>query len=282
MAGTTPKSRALGAELRKAREAVDGLSVRAMALRLGYAHPTVSRWETGDRTPSEADVAAFLTVADAPVDVRQALVEMSRDTDAAHWLSVGMPEQQGQLSALLEIERTAQTIVAVSPLLIPGLLQAGPYARAVMIAAEVPREEIDLKVAVRVGRRESITRKEPVELRAFLWEPVLLELIGGEEVMLEQLAFLLEMGERSNVELRVIPTRTTWHPGLEGPFSIAQFADRGSIVHLENKISGLFLHEPNEVGPYERALNRVEEVAMSPTDTAELIADVIKGKETTR
>jgi hypothetical protein len=193
-----------------------------------------------------------------------------------------MPEQQQQLAALLEIENTATTITNWSPLLVPGLLQTGAYARAIMIGAEVPHDQIDMRVAVRVGRRETITRKNPVRLVAVVYEPVLSQLIGGPDVMTDQLSALLEYGGRHNVELRVIPTRCGWHPGLEGPFSMYEFDGRDAIVHIENRISGLFLHEPNEVEKYGSAAKKVVDLAMSPEETAELIANVINDEETTK
>jgi len=280
MAGTTPKARALGVELRKSREAA-GYSVRQFAAMLDTSHATISRWETGQRTPTPEDVAAYLAKAGVSAVTRQQLVDLARDADGPHWLSVGMPEQQRQLAGLLEVERTANRITTVSTLLIPGLLQTGDYARAIMRAADVPASEIDTRVAVRLGRRDAITRRNPAQLVAFVAESVLHAEIGGPAVMLDQLHALLEHAERPNVELRVIPTKTDWHPGLDGPFSLVEASDRAPVVHLENRISGLFLHEPAEVEIYRVAVNRVSEVAMSAKDSATLIADVINSRETT-
>lgn len=279
MAGTTPKARALGAELRSARIAA-GVGVRQLADQLETSHATVSRWETGQRAPKPEDVAAYLAKVGASAEQREQLIELARDPDGPHWLSVGMPEQHRQLAALLEIERTASAITTVSPLLIPGLLQTADYARAIMTTGGVPASEIDTRVAVRLGRREAIERKSPAQLRAFIGEAVLYQLIGGSEVMTDQLQALVQYGERPNVDVRIIPTRCGWHPGLEGPFSLAEFTDRNSVVHLENRISALFLHEPDEVKAYEEAVDRVSEVAMGSAESSELIAHVINAMET--
>ncbi|WP_232212837.1 DUF5753 domain-containing protein [Saccharomonospora saliphila] len=192
-----------------------------------------------------------------------------------------MPEQHRQLAGLLEVERTATRIITVSTLLIPGLLQTGDYARAIMHAADVPASEVDTRVAVRLGRREAITRREPAHLEAYIAEPVLHAEIGGCSVMVDQLHTLVEHSDRPNVALHVIPTSTDWHPGLDGPFSLAEMPDRGPVVHLENRISGLFLHEPDEIEVYQSAVDRVRKVAMSAEESATLIANVINGKETT-
>lgn len=280
MAGTTPKARALGAELRKARQAAK-LGVRELAAMLETSHATISRWETGQRSPLPEDVSAYAAKVGASAEVRQQLIDLARDADGPHWLSVGMPEQQRQLAGLLEVERTATRITTVSTLLIPGLLQTGDYARAIMHAADVPAGEVDTRVAVRLGRREAITGRNPAQLVAYLGESVLHAEIGGPEVMADQLDALLDTTKRPNIEIRIIPTRSDWHPGLDGPFSIAEASDRGPVVHLENRISGLFLHEPDEVEVYQSAVDKVNKTAMSVEESIALIARVVDGKETT-
>lgn len=275
MAGTTPKSRALGAELRKAREAA-GLTVRGLGDLLEISHATVSRWETGDRTVKPENVSAYLVACKAPAELRDELVEMSRSTGGTRWLSMDMPEQKHQLAALLEIEANATAIWNVAPLLVPGLLQTGEYVFAVMKESGVPADEIHTRVATRVGRQHAITRRRsPVMLHAFIGEAVLHGGIGGAEVMSDQLDALLELGRLPNVAIRVIPTTSVWHAGLEGMFTYTESADGSPVVHLETRVSGLFLHEPEDVRAYKDALPRLAEVAMSPADSAELIAEVL-------
>jgi hypothetical protein len=290
MAGTrSTKAITLGARMRDARLLyMPDSTARSMCEPLGVKHPTVSRWETGERGPRPEDVAAFMVAIGAPAALREELVEMSRDTTSRQWLAMnvdGIPEQRGHFAAMLEIERTARKLTHVAPLLVPGLLQTEEYARAVFTAADVPTSLIDTRVAVRIGRQAALTRREPLTLLAFLWEPVLHALLGGDEVMAEQLRHLLAVSERPNVDVRIIPTRTPWNPGWEGPFSVAEFdpdSDRGVTVQLENKVSALFLDRPDEVEPYLKAGRRAEEVAISSEESAELIASVINGKETTR
>ncbi|MGW4127931.1 helix-turn-helix domain-containing protein [Amycolatopsis japonica] len=284
MAGTRgTKATTLGAQLRDARlKYAPDSNTRTMCEPLGVKHPTVSRWETGERAPRPEDVAAYMVAIGAPAELREKLVDMARDTSRKPWLTMTVgrnPEEQTQFAAMLEIERTARRITHVAPLLVPGLLQTPEYARAVFVESGVPVELIDTRVAVRIGRQAALTRRNPLHLRAFLWEPVLHALLGGEETMVDQLQHLVDAANRPNIEIRIIPTQTPWNPGWEGPFSVAEFADdveRGPVVQLENKVSALYLDEPAEVAPYEKAGERAEEVAISPEKSVELIASVIK------
>jgi transcriptional regulator with XRE-family HTH domain len=281
MAGTTPKARAIGAELRRAREDA-GLSARQLAIKLGVAHTTVGRWESGERGPRPTDVATVLTALGASNALREELVELSRDSDGRHWVASGLPEQQRALAALLELERDANRIVTISPLLVPGLLQTSGYARAIMIAAKVDPVEIETRVAVRLGRRDVITRRQrPVRFLAVVDETALHRNIGGRAVMLDQLRALDEASRWGNVELRIVPVDSGWHPALEGPFVFIEFADRPPVVQVENRRSALFFHEPMDVETYQQAIDRVIDVTMSPADTRGQIAAVIDELERT-
>ncbi|MEV4602234.1 helix-turn-helix transcriptional regulator [Amycolatopsis sp. NPDC049253] len=280
MAGTSPRARAIGAELRRAREDA-GLSARTLAARIGVAHTTVGRWESGERSPRPTDVATVLGALGTDHELREELVELSRNTDGRHWVASGLPEQQRQLAALLELERDATRIVNVSPLLIPGLLQTSGYARAIIGAGGVPAGEIETRVAVRIGRRDVIMRRErPAELLALVDESALRRNIGGPAVMAEQLRALDEASCWSNVTLRAIPESAGWHPALEGPFDVLEFVDRTPVVQIENRRSALFFHESVDVEAYRLATDRVQDIAMSPDETRAFIADVLGNLET--
>jgi hypothetical protein len=274
----------LGAQMRDARrEYMPGSSTRSVCDPLGVKHPTVSRWETGERAPRPEDVAAFMTVIGAPADLRETLVDLARDiartTSRRPFL-----EDHGQYAAMLEIERTARELVHIAPALVPGMLQTPDYARAVYLGAGVAPELINTRVAVRIGRQAALTRREPLLYRAYIWEPVIYAMVGGKPTMEEQLQHLVDIGQRPNVDIRIVPTRAAWNPGWEGPFSIATFPEsieRAPVVQLENKVSALYYDQTAEVARYLRDAKRAEEVAISPEESAELIASVINGKETT-
>jgi transcriptional regulator with XRE-family HTH domain len=280
MGGNTSKARALGAELKAARQKTP-MSIRQLAEVLNKNHATVARWEAGDRSPQVEDVASYLTAVGVNGDRYQEILDLARDTDGSHWLGVGMPEQQRQLAALLDFERDATGIIDVSPLLVCGILQTADYARAIMRAGEVPPQEIESRVAMRLGRRDALQRETPACLTALIGEAALDAAIGGPKIMADQLRYLAKVAQWPTVDLRVIPLRADWHPAMEGPFTIVEFPKAAPIVHLENRISGLYLHERRDVDSYLQAAERVLHIAMSPDDSSELIAEKINRLEST-
>ncbi|GAB3473824.1 transcriptional regulator with XRE-family HTH domain [Amycolatopsis cihanbeyliensis] len=269
----TPKARALGAALAEARRE-RGLSQRGLATKTGKSPGTIARWETGDRVPDPEDVAAVLTALEISGERYADIHAMATGTREPRWLAVTLPEQRQQLNALLECGRTATTVTDVSPLLVPGVLQNSEYVRAIMEAGGVPQDEVETRVAVRVGRRELITRAEPAEFVALLGEAALRQVIGSREVLVKQLRYLLELGELPNVHLRVLPFDSGWHPALEGPFVLIESTEDDPVVHLELRDTGLFLHEPEDVARYRRAIDAIGAVALDPRESAGLIAGI--------
>ena len=273
----TAKARALGAELRAARKAA-GLSQRAVAEQLGVHQTTLVHWERGTHAPSPGDVARYLRAVGVDDDRLAALVEMATGAGDVIWVSVDMPDLQRQLAALLQFERMATRIVDVSPLLVPGLLQTADYTRGVMEG--MPPEEVEMRVAVRQGRQQVLTRPDqPVQFLALIGESALRAGVGGPQVMAGQLRHLLRVAALPNVDLRVIPLFTRWNPAMEGPFVLFEFAAADPIVHLEVRTTSLYVHRPSDVQSYREAADRVLERAMSPEESIELIEQQLKGLE---
>lgn len=259
------------------------MNLRTFAQRLERDPSVLSRWETGERTPAVDQVAKMLTLLDVSSDTYDEIISLTRGTYDSRWLAVTLPEQRQQLATLLDLEQTAARITTTSPLLVPGLLQTAGYIRGIMSVA-VPANEVTTRVAVRIGRKEVLTRSEPVSLVAIVGEGALRQRIGTRQVMAEQMRHLLDMAKRANVEIRVLGYDTGWHPALEGPFNVLDplpGEQNIAVVHLENRRSGLFLHEEDDVDTYRQAAEMVCSLAMSPKDSLGLIAELAERWETT-
>ncbi len=241
------------------------------AEQLGKPAPTLSRWETGQRTPRPEDVAQILTVLGVTGERFDDILGLTRNADSSSWLANSLPEQRLMLEALLRFERDAEKITNVAPLLVPGPLQTADYVRAIMTGGGVPRDEIESRIAIRLGRRESL---RDIERTAYIGQAALTQHIGGQDVLCGQLEFLLEMSKE--VELRILPFAANWHPALEGPWYLIQSVEGTNVVYLENRRSGLFLHEEADIVAYQVALSLVRQAAMNVEESRRLIADEIK------
>jgi transcriptional regulator with XRE-family HTH domain len=288
---------ALGAAIRQARVA-KGLLLRELAAAISRDIGVLSRWETGERTPKPEQVAQILTKLDVEGSEYEDIMTLAYGTAESQWVAISLPEQRRQMTAYVHWEQNATRIVEVAPLLVPGILQTGDYIKAIMSAPGVPVGEIASRMTARIGRRDVIDREnQPASLLVLLGQGALNQNIGGRQTMLGQLRHLLEMAARPNIEVRFVPDRAGWHPGLEGAFALIYSAaaasarpraskqdapDTVSIVFVGTRRSVLMLHEDTDVAAYTRAVDRVLAVSRTPDSSAKFIADVYNRMEKQR
>src|SRR2546423_1571051 len=82
---TTARSRELGEELRRVREAAD-FNASRLARKLGWSPSRVSRLESGKRGASELDVAIFLAVCGVTGPKLDRLLELCKEAYTQTWL----------------------------------------------------------------------------------------------------------------------------------------------------------------------------------------------------
>jgi transcriptional regulator with XRE-family HTH domain len=267
----------LGDALKEARTSRD-ISLRKLAVLMGRKESDsglISRWETNERTPKPDDVATIIEVLEIGDDEATELMALATNAGlSGRWHAVTVAERRQQMNALLAAERTATTVTHLAPLLIPGVLQTSGVIRAIMADAEVPANEIDERVAIRIGRRDLITRKNPATLDVLLGEAAIRHVIGGRDVWLEQLDYLAEMTELPNVEVRIIPFTAGWTPAHTGPFILFDSDQAPSIVSLELHRDGLMLYADEDIAAHRARAETTRRKAWSTAKSLDLIAKV--------
>jgi transcriptional regulator with XRE-family HTH domain len=280
---TTARSRGLGAEVRKLRKNA-GLRLEELAELCGWSRATFGRIESGDKVPTDTEIAIVLGTLGVKGNERKRLLELASDAHQTHWWEVGYSELPSQLVSLLEFERTATKITDLALGFIPGLLQTADYARAVIATGGVSECTLESRVSLRLGRQSVLTRKKPVELHALIDESVLHRPVGGGDVMAEQLRHLIRVGQRPHVTIQVVPFSAGEHCGLNGSNMILEFQRQRPIVHLEHRRSAIFVDEPEDTFLFLKAASSVAKAALSSTDSVELISSrtkVMEGRDET-
>jgi transcriptional regulator with XRE-family HTH domain len=277
----TPRAKALCAALREARLA-SGIGLRELARKIQISHTDLSLWENGRRVPRLESVVMVLTAIGTPAEERNRIIELARNVRERNWLTVGVEGISHELAGVIECERSATAITEWSPAIVPGLLQVPEYTRATMQAAEIPPDDVDIRVMVRAGRCEVITRHDPVEYVALLDEAALYEAIGSLPIRVHQLRHLREMAERPNITVQIVPARIGWHPGLAGPFVLYDFPDTPPVVYLEHYSSAAFIPTKHDVERYRKAADKLRAIAMTPADSSAFVAKVIEEMEDSR
>ncbi|MFK3985066.1 helix-turn-helix domain-containing protein [Micromonospora sp. NPDC050397] len=269
----TVVGRGLGGELRQLRKA-KGLTGAAVSAQLGWQPSRLSRMETGQQGIPPEDVASLLVVYGVIGDERKRLLAMSeRGKDRGWWETYGSGLTPWSRT-FIRFETEAIRIVNWEPMLVPGLLQIPDYTKAIMRACDIPDADAQIRVAARLGRQAILSRDEPPELHVIVDESALRRVLGGPRVMARQLRHLVETAERPNVTVSVLPFGVGGHIGVDGPFVILDFVRDPAVVHLEHRMSSLFLEEPAQVDAFRSAADKLTRMALSPARSVEFVARV--------
>jgi hypothetical protein len=227
--------------------------------------------ETGQQGIRVEDAAALLVVYGVIGAERGRLLAMAeRHRERGWWETFGAGLTPWSRT-FMRLESDAVRLVSWQPLLVPGLLQTSAYTMAVMSSAGVTGTDARDRVAARLGRQAILARDEPPELHVIMDEMVLRRVLGSRQVMARQLRHLAELAERPNITAQVVPLSVGGHTGLDGPFLIMDFARDASVVHLEHKMSSNYLEEPDHVAVFRREVDRLAEVALSPSESIEFV-----------
>lgn len=253
-----------------------GQTGRRTAALLEWSESKVSRVLTGHITLSEADLSAFMAVIGVTGKERTRLLRLAREQDTPGWLQQHGSNVPEQLKTLIDHESKATEILAFEPIRVPGLLQTGDYARCLLErSATVPPNEVQDRVAARLGRRNTFSRTDRARFTFFIHEFALRLPVGGSEVMSEQLHELLRMGVRSYIDIRVIPAAFGAHAAMAGACRLMTFEEFRPVVYVEEQTAGHFLEEPNEIAAYRGIFDALADCALDEGESRDWIAAMV-------
>jgi hypothetical protein len=139
------------------------------------------------------------------------------------------------------------------------------------------KHEVERLAKLRMARKETLTRPESPTFWAVLDEAVLRRLIGGRDVLRDQILALLEACDNPNVRLQVIPFDSGGHAAAGGAFSILRFPheELDDVVYIEHLTSALYLDKREDVDDYAAAFGRLIIEAAPPARTPEILKAVL-------
>jgi hypothetical protein len=249
------------------------LNGKRTAALLGWSESRVSRLLTGQLTVPEIDISAFLGLCHISGPERARLLRLAREQDTPGWLQQHGSHLPEQLTTLIDHETKATDITDFEAIRVPGLLQTGDYARALLERiANVPTGEVQGRVAARLARRNLFSKPDRPEFTFFVHEFVLHLPVGGSEIMSEQLHELLRMGVRSYITIRVIPAAFGAHAGTTGSCRLMEFSEFKPVAYVEEETAGHFLEEPDEIAAYRKIFADLADCALGERESRDLIA----------
>ncbi|MFF7311648.1 Scr1 family TA system antitoxin-like transcriptional regulator [Streptomyces sp. NPDC008137] len=260
-----------------------GLAQDQAARAVGFSPAKLSRIESGKgrRPPTENDVRALLRLYNTgEYEVSVLLKLLRRAGEPGWWQRYDKRLMPEWFDRLVGLQEAAATIRTFEIQYVPGLLQTPAYTRAVVERGlpNAPAGEVERRVELRKHRARLLLRQEAPQLWAVIDESVLLRVLGSTDVMREQLAHLVEMAERPNVTVQIVPLSVTNASAPAIPVTYLRFGglDLPDVVYLEHIKSANFLEDRDETEEYRIALDRLADEALKPRDSLELLRQTME------
>lgn len=275
--GPTLRRRRLGAELKRCREAA-GLTQEYVSRYFEWHAAKVTRIETARVAVTARDVRDLLTLYGVhDDDYREALIGLARQSrERTWWTDYRDVMRPGNFVGL---EAEASSMRVWEPVVLPGLLQTEAYMRALMRTGRSsdPPENIDRRVALRIKRQDRLKGPSPLTLSAIVDESVIRRVVGGADVMGDQLRHLLGQAQLPNVILRVLPLDAGEHLFLSGPAALLEFREttHSDVVYLEGLAGDYYEEQPLEVARYRNELERLSSMALDRRMSVKMIENML-------
>src|SRR6266498_3250265 len=281
--GPTVRRMLLGAQLRRLRGEA-GLSREEAGAAIRASEWKIHRLENGQVSFKERDVVDLLGlygVGDAGQVA--AFVLMAREANLPGWWQHFGDLLPAWFRAFVDLESAASLIRAYEGQFVPGLLQTEAYCRAVAAGAllDEPAEEVERRVALRLGRQGVLGAAGGPRLWAVVDEAALRRPVGGRGVMRAQVERLVEAASLPRVTLQVLPFGAGAHPAMVGAFTVLRFEDAElpDVVYLEHLTNAVYLDKREEVEHYIYVMENIGLRSAPPHRTPDILHRIMRENE---
>ncbi len=270
-------------ELRKLREA-GGFSREDAARATKGSFQNIGHMETGRSLPRPLELERLLELYGVPersaffLDLRER-AKKGRDW----WIGFDEAAVPEYFKLFLGLESSAVKIESWDAIVIPGLFQTPDYAHAIFRDGrpELSATEVEERVQLRMARQvEVLGREDAPQVWAVISEAALRLAVGGAAVLRAQLTNLLELCERPNIEMQVLPASTGAHTGLDGGFTVLTFPQElvhdPGCVYVEGLVKAAYFEESAQVRAYRDAVTRLRVLADKPQDFPQWVKKAMK------
>lgn len=279
----TVRSRRVGAELRRLRDAAGVTTAQAADL-LNCSPAKISRIENGIVSARVGDLRLLLDrYSDQDQEHRAYLERLARESNKRGWWQDYGDTIPPYYADFIGLETDASYIKTWEPTIVPGLLQTPEYARAVMLAnpAMISPAKLENHISIRRERQARLEQGTDVRLDAVIWEVALVTTVGSDEVQRGQLGRLLELMDRPNISVQVLPLEAGDKANMSGSFVMFSFGSERSVstVFVETLTSSQYLERDEELRGYTLVFDALRSAALSPAASAARIRQRLEQRQ---
>ncbi|HEX3778988.1 MAG TPA: helix-turn-helix transcriptional regulator [Pseudonocardiaceae bacterium] len=260
--------RRVARKLRRMREAAN-LTLAEAAPLLDKTRSALGRIENAETV---ADVHLVRSMMDLYDQFDTDLLDLVRQAmRPGWWVAYGVRDR-----GFIGLETEASTSLDFQLMYVPGLLQTEAYMRAVFSTGKVgwSRKELENQITARLIRQKRLMDDTtPLALTAIVDEAVLRKPVDGSPVMRAQLHHLFKASQLETVTLQVLPDSLGAHLGMDGAFTILEFADEEypSLLYVEYPTGGVHVERPAEVREAKLIFDKLRSAALPPQESAAFI-----------
>lgn len=273
-------ARIIQLSMRKWRDEA-GFTQKDAAKRLGRTVQHISNLET-KRLPGQSDLEVLIAFYGKDDRIPFMCELLKAANKKSNWWKGFSGAVPTWFDLYLALESGATEIASFDTMVVPGLLQVTPYARAVIRGnPDLADEEVEERVDLRTKRQEIFDRDDPPHVWVVLDESVLHRKRGDEQTMIRQYKHLLEMSERPRVDIQVLPFSAgvvRAHDGgtfISMKFPPEMLTDAG-LVYVELLTSDRYIEKTTEIVEYDRAMAQLRAHAADQDESRGIISRLLK------
>lgn len=180
---------------------------------------------------------------------------------------------------LVDMEPTCQRLFSHQAKLVDGLLQTESYMRTLFRAwrPSLSQDQIDSDTDARLTRQRILDNPEQ-QFWFILDEAALRRAAGSKEIMKEQIMRLVEVIDRPNVELQIVPFGVGYYMGQAHSYMIFGYDTKPAvdIVYLEQHDGGEYVDDTGRTPRYQTLWEQQKAAAMGPEQTRRFLLDLAR------
>jgi transcriptional regulator with XRE-family HTH domain len=278
--GSVVRRMLLGSHLRRLRES-RGITREKAGYSIRASESKISRMELGRVSFKTRDVEDLLTLYGIADEAeRNSLLSLAKEANVAGWWHSYSDVLPSWFPTYVGLEGAASLIRSYEVQFVHGLLQTEAYALAVVARGMKGSSDADIerRVALRLERQKYLVSESAPEFHVVLDEAALRRPYGDRSVMRGQLQHLIDVSQRPNVRLQVMPFSFGGHAGESGAFTVLSFpeSDLSDVVYLEQLTSALYLDKREDVAQYEKAMKELQQDSPGPDESRDLLRGLLQ------
>ncbi|WP_344424289.1 helix-turn-helix transcriptional regulator [Amycolatopsis minnesotensis] len=268
------RRRYVGKTLRRLREACD-MRVSAVAKKLGISQPSLTRIENGRNAIMARHVYKLCEIYSVSKRDTDRLIRLAEESRERGWWESYSDVISDWFEIYASLEADADQILIYESEFVPGLFQTSGYIRAGFQAGNPEASEAAGHRVVDLRQARQL-RLQDHDITALVNEGAVRRVVGGPDVMRNQLEYLITVIEKQHANIQIVPFSAGAHAAMGGPFYMLKFPDVDEIdlVHVENERGGMYFERSSDLLRYADVFARTQQVALSPTDSVALLRKI--------